>query len=107
MSEFNGGTREELDYRCETRYLRQLRRNARENLNEIVPELLDEFTTRRTLVIEFLWGCTLLDYLRALERGEIEVIDKLEANGFDSREFAAHTRRFSTGCFTAIWTPQI
>jgi predicted unusual protein kinase regulating ubiquinone biosynthesis (AarF/ABC1/UbiB family) len=89
MSEFIGWTREELDYRYEARYLRQLRHNARSNPNEIVPELLDEFTTRRTLVMEFLEGCTVLGYLRALERGD-ELIDKLEANGFDSHQVAAH-----------------
>jgi ubiquinone biosynthesis protein len=90
MSEFIRWTREELDYRYEARYLRQLRQNARGNRNEIVPDLLDEFTSRRTLVMEFLEGCTVLGYLRALEQGDTEVIDRLEADGFDSHQVAAH-----------------
>jgi ubiquinone biosynthesis protein len=89
MSEFIGWTREELDYRCEARYLRQLGKNARDNPNEKVPELFDGFTTRRTLVTEFLEGCTVLGYLRALARGDTRVIQNLEANGFDSHIVAS------------------
>jgi ubiquinone biosynthesis protein len=89
-SEFVAWTREELDYRYEARYLRQLRQNARDNPNEWIPELFDEFTTRRTLVMEFLEGCTVLGYLRALESGDTDCIEKLEANGFDSHKVASH-----------------
>jgi ubiquinone biosynthesis protein len=89
MSEFVAWTREELDYRYEARYLRQLRQNARDNPNECFPGLLDEFTTRRILVMEFLEGCTVLNYLRAMERGDTRVIDDLEAAGFDSHMVAS------------------
>jgi len=89
MSEFVAWTREELDYRYEARYLGQLRKNARDNPNECFPGLLQEFTTRRVLVMEFLDGCTVLNYLRAMERGDSRVVHDLEAGGFDSHMVAA------------------
>ena len=55
----------ELDYRNEARYMEQLRRNARDNSRERVPEVFWEYTTRRLLVTEFLEGETVLAYLRA------------------------------------------
>nr|MBA3241301.1 hypothetical protein [Acidobacteriota bacterium] len=67
MTEFVTWTREELDYRREARYMEQLRDNARDNPCERVPEVFWQHTTRRTLVLEFLEGVTVLDYLRALE----------------------------------------
>src|SRR5262245_50904024 len=48
MGEFVAWTREELDYRCEARYLDRMRRNARDSAYERVPEVLLEYTTRRT-----------------------------------------------------------
>ena len=47
MSEFVAWTREELDYRCEARYMEQLRRNSHDNLQEKVPEVFREYTSRR------------------------------------------------------------
>jgi ubiquinone biosynthesis protein len=67
ISEFLAWTREELDFRTEAAYMRQLRENARANPNERVPQLLEEFVTRRTLVMEFLPGTTVLAYLRTIE----------------------------------------
>src|SRR5829696_2913727 len=67
--EFLAWTHEELDYRCEARYMERLRRNARGNAHERVPEVFWQFTTRRTLIAEFFEGETLLAYLRALEAG--------------------------------------
>jgi ubiquinone biosynthesis protein len=90
MSEFVAWTREELDYRHEARYMRQLRHNARDNPNEHVPEVLEQFTTSRTLAMEFLDGCTVLGYLRALENGDTTIINGLEQNGFDSHLVASH-----------------
>jgi ubiquinone biosynthesis protein len=83
MSEFLAWTKEELDYRCEARYMQQLRRNASGNLNERVPEVLWNYTTRRTLVMEFFDGHTLLSYLRALETGDEIMQHRLSAKGFD------------------------
>jgi len=90
MSEFVAWSREELDFRREASYMRQLRQEARDNPHERVPKLVEEFVTRRTLVMEFLPGITVLSYLRALERGDEQVVRQLEAGGFDSHKVASH-----------------
>ena len=90
MSEFIAWTREELDFRREASYMRRLRQNARDNPHERVPTLVEEFVTRRTLVMEFLPGITVLSYLRALECGDEGVIRRLEESGFDSHKVASH-----------------
>lgn len=89
MSEFVAWTKEELDYRYEARYMARLRQNASDNPHERVPAVLEKFTTRRTLVMEFLSGVTVLSYLRALEEGNQSVIDALSAGGFDSHQVAS------------------
>jgi len=88
--EFLAWTHEELDYRCEARYMERLRRNARGNAHERVPEVFWRFTTRRTLVTEFFEGETLLAYLRALERGDDHVFERLRASGFEPDLMARH-----------------
>ena len=90
MGEFVAWTREELDYRREARYAERLRRNAEGNASERVPEVFWNLTTRRTLVIEFLPGMTVLDYLRALGSGDEWTAHKLRASGFDPNRFARH-----------------
>ncbi len=88
LSEFVTWTREELDYRREARYMEQLHRNARDNFNERIPEVFWQYTSRRTLVCEFLEGVTVLEYLRALEAGDELLPRRLEALGFDPPTFA-------------------
>ena len=90
MGEFVAWTREELDYRREARYAERLRRNAAGNPRERVPEIFWRATTRRTLVMEFLPGMTVLDYLRALGSGDEWTAHKLRASGFDPNRFARH-----------------
>ena len=90
MGEFVAWTREELDYRREARYADRLRRNAQSNEFERVPEVFWDLTTRRTLVVEFLNGMTVLDYLRALTSGDEWTPHKLRAQGFDPNQFARH-----------------
>jgi ubiquinone biosynthesis protein len=90
MGEFVAWTREELDYRREARYAERLRRNAAANAFERVPQVFWSLTTRRTLVIEFLAGMTVLDYLRALGTGDEWTAHKLRASGFDPNRFARH-----------------
>lgn len=84
--EFVAWTREELDYRNEARYLEQLRENARDNPAEHVPAVL--LVTRRLLVVEFLDGVTVLDYLRALESGDEVKVQRLRSLGFEPNVFA-------------------
>jgi ubiquinone biosynthesis protein len=90
MSEFVAWTSEELDYRREARYMQQLRENARDNPHEKVPAVIWEYTTRRTLVAEFLEGPTVLAYLRALDGSDHSLFDQLDATGFDSHEMASN-----------------
>ena len=90
MGEFVAWSREELDYRYEARYATALRRNAASNPLQHVPRVHDRFTTRRTLVADFVDGVSLLDYLRAREAGDQAVLDALAEGGFDPRRFAAN-----------------
>lgn len=90
MTEFVGWTREELDYRHEARYSERLRALAEDNPIQYVPKVYGEVTTRRVLVVEFLEGVTLLNYLRARERGDEVLLQRLKSAGFDGRRFAAN-----------------
>jgi ubiquinone biosynthesis protein len=89
-SEFIAWTGEELDYRHEARYMEQHRSNARHNPSECVPAVLSQYTTRRTLVAEYIEGVTVLDYIRALETGDEMTLRKLKASGFDPNQFVCN-----------------
>ena len=88
--EFVDWTQEELDYRREARYADRLRRNAASNPYERAPAVDWTLTTRRTLVMEFMTGTTVLDYLRALQTDDEWMMHRLRANGFDANLFARH-----------------
>ena len=90
MGEFVAWTYEELDYRREARYANRLRRNATENPFERVPVVFWDLTTRRTLVMEFMPGVTVLDYLRAVGSGDQLAAHRLRATGFEPNRFARH-----------------
>jgi ubiquinone biosynthesis protein len=86
-SEFIAWTSEELDYRREARYMEQQCRIARGNPNERVPIVFADYVSRRTLVVEFIDGLNLLDYLRAIKTGDEFTIKRLKATGFDPDQF--------------------
>lgn len=86
-NEFVAWTSEELDYRREARYMEQQRRNASRNPHECVPEVFAKYVSRRTLVVEFIDGLNVLDYLRAIEVGDELTIKRLRDRGFDGGEF--------------------
>lgn len=67
IQELTHWTNEELDYRCEARYMVALGRNASDSSRERVPEFVPELSSRRILTAEFLDGPTVLDYIRHLE----------------------------------------
>lgn len=90
MSEFVSWTREELDYRFEARYASELRKNSTATKRQYVPRIYEAFTSQRTLVVEFLEGVTLLDYLRARERGDEVLLGRLRAIGFERKAFAGN-----------------
>jgi ubiquinone biosynthesis protein len=88
LSEFVAWTREELDFRCEARYMERLRRNAHDNAQEYIPAVFWEYTTHCILTLEFLEGVTILNYMRALEAGDEVTIQRLHKQGFDPEQFA-------------------
>ena len=88
LSEFVAWTREELDFRCEARYMERLRRNAHDNAQEYIPAVFWEYTTHCILTLEFLEGVTILNYMRALETGDELTIQRLRKQGFDPEQFA-------------------
>ncbi len=88
LSEFIGWTAEELDFRSEARYMERLHENAADNPAERVPEVLWPYTGRRTLVMEFFEGATLLGFLRSRERGDAVAIRRVELSGFEPGQFA-------------------
>ncbi len=90
LREFVDWTREELDYRHEARCSETLRQRIQGRAGQYVPRVYDRYTTRRTLVVEFLDGVTLLDYLRAREHGDEVLSRRLASRGFDRRQVASH-----------------
>ena len=90
VGEFVAWTREELDYRREARYAERLRLNAVGNPFERVPSIFWELTTRRTLVMEFMPGITVLEYLRATTAGDSAAVDRIRAYGLEPDAFARH-----------------
>jgi ubiquinone biosynthesis protein len=88
LSEFVAWTREELDFRCEARYMERLRRNAHDNAQEYIPAVFWEYTTHCILTLEFLEGVTLLNYIRASEAGDALMQRRLQKQGFDPDQFA-------------------
>ncbi len=89
-TEFIAWTREEVDYRYEARYSEQMRKNAAGNPAQTVPPVYDRYTTRRTLVVAYLEGVTLLEYLRSREAGDEVAVRRLEPEGFDRKKLAAN-----------------
>jgi ubiquinone biosynthesis protein len=83
LGEFVAWTHEELDYRIEARYMQRLRQNAADRPNECIPEVIARFTTRRTLVAEFLEGFTVLACLRAREAPASDEGRRIAAFGLD------------------------
>ncbi len=83
ITEFIDWTSEELDYRQEARYMEEIRRNSERDQRSIVPAVDWPLTTRRTLVVEFLEGTTVLDLLRSFDAGDERLLRELKAQGFD------------------------
>ena len=99
MSEFIRWSREELDFCYEGRYTQKVRDNARGEFYEKVPEVFWEFTTRRVLVLEFLEGITVIDFLRKREEEGADLKDLLPP-GYSSSDFCTHiVENFLGGAF--------
>lgn len=99
-AEFIEWTKEELDFRVEARYAERLGRCARDNPHARVPAVHWKSTTRRVLVVDFLEGITVLNYLRALESEDRDTLNQVAALGFDPQRFAVNvTRTFLQDAF--------
>jgi len=83
ITEFIDWTSEELDYRQEARYMEEVRRNSESDPRSRVPAVDWSLTTRRTLVVEYCEGTTVLDLLRSFDAGDEQVLRDLKAQGFD------------------------
>lgn len=88
ISEFVTWTQEELDYQHEARYMEHLRKDARGNSAERIPMVYWRLTTRRLLVMEFLDGVTLIDYLRNMDENNQLLDRRLEDMNFEPNQFA-------------------
>ena len=87
-TEFIAWTREELDYRHEAHYMDTIARNAANNPKEKVPGVLWEYTTARILTADFLDAPTVLDLMRARDRGDRAFFVRIASFGFDPDHFA-------------------
>lgn len=83
ITEFIDWTSEELDYRQEARYMEEIRRNSEGDSRSVVPGVDWSLTTRRTLVVDFCEGTTVLDLLRSFDAGDVSLLRRLEEQGFD------------------------
>jgi ubiquinone biosynthesis protein len=90
IHEFTAWTREELDYRFEARFMEALAFNAVDSSRETVPRVIKRWSTKRILVADYLEGPTVLDYIRAIERGDESFEDVLRPLGFDAETFAGN-----------------
>ena len=90
MSEFVHWTQEEIDFRHEARYAERLAKVARDSATQEVPAIVTRLTTRRTLVMDFLDGPTLVAYLEARQSGNTVLLKRLRRSGFDPDRFAAN-----------------
>jgi ubiquinone biosynthesis protein len=88
ISEFVSWTQEELDYQNEARYMDRLRKDARSNIRERIPMVYWRFTTRRLLVMEYLDGITLIDYLREMDKDNQLLRQRLKEMDFEPNQFA-------------------
>jgi ubiquinone biosynthesis protein len=83
ITEFIDWTSEELDYRQEARYMEEIYRNSRHDPRSLVPAVDWDLTTRRTLVVEYCEGTTVLALLRSLDSGDEGLLRELKSQGFD------------------------
>jgi ubiquinone biosynthesis protein len=81
-------TRDELDYRREASHCNLLAVNAEETPTERLPKIYWELTASRVLTMEFLEGVSVSEYLRAVESGSTEIVERLRATGFIPAQFS-------------------
>ncbi len=90
VDEFARWTEEELDYRVEARHASVLRGNAQNDPLERNPRVYADYTTARVLTLEYLGGIPVLDIVTAIRRCDTVFLEKLAADGHDTRRIASH-----------------
>jgi predicted unusual protein kinase regulating ubiquinone biosynthesis (AarF/ABC1/UbiB family) len=90
VGEFTRWTEEELDYRMEARHAAVLRRNADADPLEHNPRVHAQYTTSRVLTLEYLPGIAVLDIITAIRHRDQAFLEKLAAEGHDTRRIASH-----------------
>lgn len=112
LEELATWTREELDFTCEARFMAALEILSRPSPRERVPRPVDELSSQRLLVAEFLDGPTVLAYLRHRDHPMAPGTSAVKIpEGFDPDGFAANlvhnfvTDAFENGLFHADLHP--
>ncbi len=90
VREFNDWLLDELDYRREASYAEILGRNAKETPNETVPRIHWDLTTSRILVMDFLAGYSVMQYLRLRESGDSVRLAELDELDFNPSTFVSN-----------------
>ncbi len=90
VEEFSRWTEEELDYRIEARHATVLRRNAEGDPFERNPRVFPDYTTERVLTLEYFGGISVLDIVAAIRNKDAAFLEKLAAEGHDTRRIASH-----------------
>jgi ubiquinone biosynthesis protein len=80
--ELSGAIREELDYRLEAASIDRMRRLLKDH-GVSAPQVFPEFSTERVLVMEFVHGVLMSDFIALRERDTEAATEWLEANQID------------------------
>jgi ubiquinone biosynthesis protein len=93
VQELSAWTREELDYRREAAYCQYLGRNARNVAIAEIPRVHWEYTTSRVLVLDFLDGPSVAQYVRLTDgtgAANDETLPRLRKEGFTPEAFTSN-----------------
>jgi len=90
VRELSTWTNDELDYRREAAHANLLANNAIHSATERIPKIYWELTTSRVLTMEFMEGPSVANYLKMLDRGDAEGLERLKQSGFRGEVFSAN-----------------
>jgi ubiquinone biosynthesis protein len=88
VREMSTWTKDELDYTREAGYCALLAQNAEGSHTERIPKIYWDFTTPRILTMEFLPGPTVSTYMKMVDNGDTESLERLRDSGFSPGVFS-------------------
>jgi ubiquinone biosynthesis protein len=88
VREMSTWTKDELDYTREAGYCSLLAQNAEGSPTERIPKIYWDFTTPRILTMEFLPGPTVSTYMKMVDHGDTEALERLHESGFSPAVFS-------------------